>query len=83
MCQHKIDAHEYTRAFAATVFYRLWHSTHSLDEHHPLQAHLQSTRAMATVQAAPVPAHGLVVTPKELPKMRANKGEYVDKDYVS
>lgn len=38
---------------------------------------------MATVQAAPVPAHGLVFTPKELSKLRANKGEYVDKDSVS
>lgn len=38
---------------------------------------------MAAVQAAPIPAHELVFTPKELPRLRANQGEYVDKDSVS
>lgn len=38
---------------------------------------------MVTVQTAPVPAHELVFTPKELPRLRANQGEYVDKSSVS
>jgi len=38
---------------------------------------------MAVVQAAPFPAHELVFTSKELSKLRANQGDYVDKDSVS